>query len=219
MTKPGFRELGLIEPLVRNLAKSNYDKPTPIQLKTIPILLQGGDLLGLAQTGTGKTAAFALPILQKLFQDRSSPEPRCARALILAPTRELAIQIADSFKVYGEGLSLRQTAIYGGVSQVPQIKHMARGVDLLIATPGRLLDLINQRHVNLSKTSFLVLDEADRMLDMGFIKDIRKIIAAVPKQRQTLLFSATMPPSISGLAHSVLHHPQKVEVNAGSDHG
>jgi ATP-dependent RNA helicase RhlE len=211
MTKTSFRDLGIIEQLARNLAKSNYTDPTPIQLKAIPPLLQGRDLLGIAQTGTGKTAAFALPILQKLFQSQMAPQPRTTRALIIAPTRELAIQIADSFKVYGEGLSLRQTTVFGGVSSVPQIKTMARGVDILIATPGRLLDLMNQRHINLARVSFLVLDEADRMLDMGFIKDIRKIIAQVPKQRQTLLFSATMPPSISGLAHSVLSNPQRVE--------
>lgn len=212
MPQTTFRELGLIEQIASVLEKNDYVTPTPIQLHAIPVLLKGKDLLGIAQTGTGKTAAFALPILQKLFETQTTPAPHTARALVLAPTRELVSQIADNCRIYGRNLSMRQATIFGGVSQVPQIKTMLRGVDLLIATPGRLLDLMNQRHVHLKGISFLVLDEADRMLDMGFIKDIKKIIAAVPEKRQTLLFSATMPPAITGLANSILRNPQRVEV-------
>lgn len=169
-------------------------------------------MLGIAQTGTGKTAAFSLPLLQKLFQTQKPYVPRSARALILAPTRELAVQITDNCNDYGQHLSMRHCVIFGGVSQGPQVNYMSKGVDLLIATPGRLLDLINQGHIDLKAVSHLVLDEADRMLDMGFIKDIKKIIATIPKERQTMLFSATMPPSISSLAHSILKDPVKVEV-------
>lgn len=212
MSTRNFHDLGIIEPITRVLAENNYINPTPIQRSALPPLLEGKDILGIAQTGTGKTAAFALPILQKLFQTQIRPSARCARALVLAPTRELAIQIADNCRIYGKHLSLRQCAIYGGVSQNPQVHTLARGVDLLIATPGRLVDLMQQGHVNLSGLTHLVLDEADRMLDMGFIRDIRKIIAAIPKERQTMLFSATMPASIAALAQSVLHHPVRVEV-------
>lgn len=212
MTLSTFEDLGLAEPLLRALAQNNYTTPTDIQLSGIPILLKKKDLLGIAQTGTGKTAAFALPVLQHLFKTQADPIARTVRALVLAPTRELVIQIADNCKIYGEHLSLRQTTIFGGVSEKPQIKTMARGVDLLVATPGRLLDLMEQGHVDLSRVSTLVLDEADRMLDMGFIRDIKKIIAKIPKNRHTMLFSATMPESISGLANSILIDPQTVEV-------
>lgn len=212
MTTQNFSDLGIVEPITRVLDENNYITPTPIQLNAIPDLLQQKDLLGIAQTGTGKTAAFALPILQYLFKTQCDPTPRTVRALILAPTRELAIQIADSCKLYGKYLSLRQTTIFGGVNQKPQVKMMSKGVDLLIATPGRLLDLINQGHVDLSMVTHLILDEADRMLDMGFIVDIKKIIAMIPKERHTLLFSATMPTSISGLANSILINPKTIEI-------
>jgi ATP-dependent RNA helicase RhlE len=212
MTIPSFHDLGIAEPLTRVLAENNYTTPTPIQLSAIPALLENQDLLGIAQTGTGKTAAFALPVLQSLFKTQCTPTPRTTRALVLAPTRELAIQIADSCKAYGKYLSLRQTTIYGGVNQKPQVKMMSKGVDLLIATPGRLLDLMQQGHVDLSMVTHLILDEADRMLDMGFIVDIRKILATIPKKRHTLLFSATMPSSISGLANNILNNPKTVEV-------
>lgn len=212
MTTRNFQELGIIEPITRVLARNNYTHPTPIQLNAIPALLEGKDMLGIAQTGTGKTAAFSLPILQKLFQTQKSYVPRSARALILAPTRELAVQITDNCNDYGQHLSMRHCVIFGGVSQGPQVHYLSKGVDLLIATPGRLLDLINQGYVDLKAVSFLVLDEADRMLDMGFIKDIKKIIATIPKERQTMLFSATMPSSISSLAHNILKNPVKIEV-------
>lgn len=207
-----FTDLGIVEPILRALAKNNYTTPTPIQLSAIPPLLTKQDLLGIAQTGTGKTAAFSLPLLQHLFKSQCDPTPRTVRALVLAPTRELVIQIAENCKAYGEHLSLRQTTIFGGVNEKPQIKTMSRGVDLLVATPGRLLDLMEQGHVDLSAVSYLVLDEADRMLDMGFIRDIKKIIAKIPKKRHTMLFSATMPDSISGLAGSILNNPVTVSV-------
>lgn len=212
MTTANFHDLGIIEPLTRSLAENNYTTPTPIQLNAIPALLKNQDLLGIAQTGTGKTAAFSLPTLQHLFATQCTYKPRSTRALVLAPTRELAIQIADSCKIYGKYLSLRQTTIYGGVSQNPQVKMMSKGVDLLIATPGRLLDLMQQGHIDLRSVTHLILDEADRMLDMGFIRDIKKIIATIPRKRQTLLFSATMPDSISKLASSLLNNPKTVEV-------
>lgn len=212
MTISTFDELGLAEPILRALAKNHYTTPTPIQKSAIPILLKKQDLLAIAQTGTGKTAAFALPVLQHLFKSQCDPTPRTVRALVLAPTRELVIQIAENCKIYGENLSLRQTTIFGGVSEKPQIQMLSRGVDLLAATPGRLLDLMEQGHVNLSHVTTLVLDEADRMLDMGFIRDIKKIIAKIPKKRHTLLFSATMPESITGLANSILINPETVEV-------
>ena len=207
-----FSELALIEPLQRALAAEDYRTPTPIQAQAIPHLLAGRDLLGVAQTGTGKTAAFALPILQRLAERRMAPAPKSARALVLTPTRELALQIDDSFRRYGRHLPLRQAVIFGGVGQQPQVAAMARGVDVLVATPGRLLDLMNQRHVRFDGLGILVLDEADRMLDMGFIRDVKRIIATLPRERQTLLFSATMPGDIAELAQSVLHAPMKVEV-------
>ncbi|MEI8395016.1 MAG: DEAD/DEAH box helicase [Rhodospirillaceae bacterium] len=212
MTSPLFSDLGVAEPLLRALATENYLTPTPIQVRAIPPQLEGRDVVGIAQTGTGKTAAFALPILQRLSERPAPAGPRCARALVLAPTRELAIQIADSFSVYGRHLKLRHAVIFGGVGQDPQVRAMAGGVDILVATPGRLLDLINQKHVRLENATYLVLDEADRMLDMGFIHDVRKIIARLPKERQSLLFSATMPADIARLAGEMLRDPVRVEV-------
>ena len=218
MTQPNatravsFSDLGLIEPITRALSAENYSHPTPIQAQAIPHLLDGRDLLGCAQTGTGKTAAFALPILQRLAGEHRAPAKRSARALILAPTRELAIQIGDSFRTYGRNLRLSRTVIFGGVGQNPQVQAMARGVDVLIATPGRLLDLMNQGHVRLDDVGTLVLDEADRMLDMGFIHDVRRILKALPPKRQNLLFSATMPDDIVRLADSILQQPVRVEV-------
>ncbi len=207
-----FTDLGLIEPLLRALAAENYTTPTPIQAQAIPLLLQGRDLLGIAQTGTGKTAAFTLPMLQRLAAEKIQAAPKTARALILAPTRELAVQIADSIRAYGAHLNLRHTVILGGVGQSPQVKAMARGVDILVATPGRLLDLVNQKAVNLTGTGVLVLDEADRMLDMGFIRDVRRIVAHLPRKRQSLLFSATMPADVAKLAQDMLIEPVRVEV-------
>jgi len=213
MTTPSFSDLGLIEPLRRALLTENYLEPTPIQARAIPALLAGGDLLGIAQTGTGKTAAFALPILQRLAGSHVPPGPRGVNVLILAPTRELAIQIDESFRTYGRHLRLRHAVVVGGVGLRPQIAVLARGVDILVATPGRLLDHLNQRHVRLDNVSCLVLDEADRMLDMGFIRDVRKIMAALPKQRQSLLFSATMPAEVERLADQILRQPTRVEVS------
>jgi ATP-dependent RNA helicase RhlE len=207
-----FSQLALAEPLQRAVRAENYDAPTPIQAQAIPHLLAGTDLLGIAQTGTGKTAAFALPILQRLGAARA-PLPRgSVRALILTPTRELAIQIHESFRSYGRHLPLRSAVIFGGVGQKPQVDALARGVDILVATPGRLIDLMRQGHTRFDGVSIFVLDEADRMLDMGFIDDVKRVVAALPKQRQTLLFSATMPPPIERLASGILHSPVRVEV-------
>jgi len=207
-----FASLKLVEPLMQAVTESGYTKPTPIQAQSIPALLEGHDLLGLAQTGTGKTAAFTLPMLQRMMANRKQPQPKSMRALILTPTRELAVQINDSIKTYGRHLPLRSTVIFGGVGQVPQINTMRRGVDLVVATPGRLLDLMNQGHVTLTSVEFFVLDEADRMLDMGFIRDIKKIVGFLPARRQTLLFSATMPNDVADLANSLLTKPKRVEV-------
>ncbi len=207
-----FLDLNLIEPLQKAIADTGYTKPTPIQSQAIPILLQGRDLLGVAQTGTGKTAAFALPILQRLTENSKRLEPRCPRVLILTPTRELAIQIEESFQTYGKHLRLRHTVIFGGVGQGPQVSNLARGVDVLVATPGRLLDLIEQRYLSLKNLEIFVLDEADRMLDMGFIHDIKKVVKLLPARRQTLFFSATMPSDITALANSMLTEPVRVEV-------
>jgi len=207
-----FSDLALIEPIQRALTAEKYETPTPIQTQAIPHLLAGRDLLGIAQTGTGKTAAFGLPILQRLFQDKTQAGPKSARCLILTPTRELAVQIADSLKTYGRNLHLRMGLVYGGVGQRPQVDTMARGVDILVATPGRLMDLMNQGHIKLDKVSIFVLDEADRMLDMGFIRDIRRIAAKLPAAHQSLLFSATMPGDIASLADSMLDNPVKVTV-------
>lgn len=208
-----FSGMDLIEPLQRALSATGYTTPTPIQQKAIPHLLEGRDLLGCAQTGTGKTAAFALPILQQMANDRRRLQPRQARTLILTPTRELAIQILESFKTYGKFLNLRYAVIFGGVGQGAQVSALRNGVDVLIATPGRLLDLIDQRHLSLRNIEIFVLDEADRMLDMGFVNDIRKVIAMLPHERQNLFFSATMPKDIKQLADSMLTNPVIVEVN------
>ncbi|HXP72735.1 MAG TPA: DEAD/DEAH box helicase [Stellaceae bacterium] len=212
MTPTSFSGLGVAEPICRALAAEGYDVPTPIQTKAIPYLLAGRDLLGIAQTGTGKTAAFAVPILQRLAAKRTHPAPRGARVLVLTPTRELAAQIGDSFRTYGRHLGLKQTVVFGGVGQQPQVDALLRGLDILIATPGRLLDLLNQKHVRLDLVETFVLDEADRMLDMGFIRDVRKVISVLPKQRQTQLFSATMPSDISRLASEILRDPVRIEV-------
>ena len=207
-----FAELDLIEPLQHALRTAEYTAPTPIQAQAIPYLLKGRDLLGCAQTGTGKTAAFTLPILQRLVNNPIPPKAKSVRALILTPTRELALQIAESCATYGRYLKLSHTVVMGGVGHVPQIKTLARGVDILIATPGRLMEMVADRHVNLGDVEVFVLDEADRMLDMGFIRDVRKIIASLPASRQSLLFSATMPGDIAKLATSLLKDPIRVEV-------
>lgn len=208
-----FENLNLIEPILRALKTEGYTTPTPIQEQAIPIVLQHRDLLGCAQTGTGKTAAFAIPILQLLHQERvQHKEQKTIKALILTPTRELAIQIGESFAAYGRHTGLKHLVIFGGVSQNPQTDALRRGVDILVATPGRLLDLMNQGFIRLDHLKILVLDEADRMLDMGFVHDVKKIIAKVPSRRQTLFFSATMPNEIQQLANSILHDPEKVEV-------
>jgi ATP-dependent RNA helicase RhlE len=212
MTATDFTSLGLSEPLLRALAAREYTVPTPIQAQCIPHLLKGRDLLGIAQTGTGKTAAFALPILQELAGNGRKPMPRMPRTLVLAPTRELATQIADSFEAYGRHLHLRVAIVFGGVGQMPQVQALKRGVDILVATPGRLLDLMQQRHCDLSDVEILVLDEADRMLDMGFLPDVRRIISTLPKDRQSLLFSATMPKDVAALAQNLLRDPLRVEV-------
>ncbi|MDB5190576.1 MAG: box helicase [Segetibacter sp.] len=208
-----FENLNLIEPLLKALKNEGYTNPTPIQQQAIPVVLEGRDLLGCAQTGTGKTAAFAIPILQILHADKAPQRgPRPIKALILTPTRELAIQIDESFTAYGKHVGLSSMVVFGGVSQVPQVNALRNGVDILIATPGRLLDLIDQRYINLQQISLFVLDEADRMLDMGFIHDVKKVITKLPAKRQTLFFSATMPPEISSLANTILSNPVRVEV-------
>ncbi|MBS1500530.1 MAG: DEAD/DEAH box helicase [Bacteroidetes bacterium] len=208
-----FENLNLIEPILRALKTEGYTTPTPIQQQAIPIVLKNRDLLGCAQTGTGKTAAFAIPILQLLYQDRlQHKEQKTIKALILTPTRELAIQIDESFAAYGRHTGLKHAVIFGGVSQNPQTDTLRRGVDILVATPGRLLDLMNQGFIRLEHLKILVLDEADRMLDMGFVHDVKKVIAKVPSRRQTLFFSATMPAEIQQLANSILNNPEKVEV-------
>ncbi len=207
-----FSRLGLVAPLQRAVSDAGYTDPTPIQAQSIPHLLEGRDLLGCARTGTGKTAAFALPILQRLSSNAQRAHAGCARALVLVPTRELASQVGQSFQTYGKNLRLSVAVIYGGVGQASQVRALARGIDVLVATPGRLLDLMQQGHVKLDRVETLVLDEADHMLDLGFIPDVRRVLAALPKQRQTLLFSATMPPPISALAERILSRPVKVQV-------
>lgn len=208
-----FQDLKLIEPILKALKTEGYTTPTPIQQQSIPIILQHKDLLGCAQTGTGKTAAFSIPILQILHQQRSQhKEPKAIKALILTPTRELAIQINDSLAAYGKHTGLKHLVIFGGVSQNPQVDALRKGIDILVATPGRLLDLMNQGYIHLNHLQILVLDEADRMLDMGFVHDVKRIIAKVPAKRQTLFFSATMPKEIQQLADSILNRPEKVEV-------
>lgn len=208
-----FENLNLIEPLLKALRAEGYTQPTPVQEKAIPILLSGKDLLGSAQTGTGKTAAFALPILQHLYEKQAPMNGhRPIRALIVTPTRELAVQINESFVAYGKFTGMKQTVVYGGVSQYGQAIALRKGVDILVATPGRLLDLVNQRIVSLNNVEYFVLDEADRMLDMGFIHDVKKIIAKLPVKRQSLCFSATLPADIQKLAGQFLDHPVKVEI-------
>jgi len=212
-----FNSLQLIEPILKALGEEGYTTPTPIQQQSIPAILAHKDLLGCAQTGTGKTAAFAIPMLQLMHQERqqqsAGPQNRHSiKALILTPTRELAIQIGESFNAYGRYLNLRHLVIFGGVSQYQQVGALRRGVDILVATPGRLLDLMNQRIISLQDIKYFVLDEADRMLDMGFVHDVRRVIAKLPAKRQTLFFSATMPPEIQQLSNLLLHQPVKVEV-------
>jgi ATP-dependent RNA helicase RhlE len=207
-----FQSLNIIEPILKALKEEGYTAPTPIQSQAIPIVLRGTDLLGCAQTGTGKTAAFAVPILQLLLSTKTNDKKRKIRSLIVTPTRELAIQIGESFKAYGRHTGLTCTVIFGGVTQNPQTTILQRGVDILIATPGRLLDLMNQGHLTLRDVEIFVLDEADRMLDMGFIHDVKKIIAALPKKRQSLFFSATMQPEIIKLAGTIVNNPAKVSV-------
>ena len=213
MTNSTFASLGLSEPLLRALAAEQYITPTPIQVRAIPALLAGRDLLGIAQTGTGKTAAFGLPLLQHLAASKLRADHRGTRALVLAPTRELALQIDASLKTYGRHLNLRHAVLLGGVNQNPQVNAMKHGVDILVATPGRLLDLVQQHHVRLDGVSTLVVDEADRMLDMGFIKDVRRIVAMLPRKRQSMLFSATMPDDIVKLVGDMLHQPERIEVS------
>jgi ATP-dependent RNA helicase RhlE len=206
-----FADLRLIEPLLRALRDEGYQTPTPIQTQAIPPILEGRDLLGLAQTGTGKTAAFALPILQRLHESGRHPKgDRPIAVLVLTPTRELAAQIGESFGAYGRHLGYRHVVVFGGVGQNPQERAVRAGVDILVATPGRLLDLIQQRIIHVSKLDVFVLDEADRMLDMGFIHDVKRIISFLPARRQTLFFSATMPPEAKKLADALLHHPATV---------
>ena len=209
-----FENLNLIEPILRALKTEGYSVPTPIQEQAIPVLLEGKDLMGCAQTGTGKTAAFAIPILQLLYkkQIHAVAGKRLIRALIITPTRELAIQISESFTAYGKHTGLKHTVIYGGVSQNAQTTILQKGVDILVATPGRLLDLIDQRFITLQNIQFFVLDEADRMLDMGFIHDVKKIIGKLPVKRQSLFFSATMPPEIQKLAGTILVKPTNVDI-------
>ena len=212
MERTSFNDLGLIEPILKALQEEGYTHPTPIQQQAIPHLITGRDLLGCAQTGTGKTAAFAIPILQELHAKGMPTSKRLIKTLILTPTRELAIQIGESFAAYGRNLQIKHTVIFGGVGQKPQTDALHRGVDIVVATPGRLLDLMNQGFVDLKQIEIFVLDEADRMLDMGFIHDVKKVIAKLPAKRQTLFFSATMPPEIAKLANSILTNPMKVEV-------
>jgi ATP-dependent RNA helicase RhlE len=208
-----FKSLGLEEPILKALEKEGYKTPTPIQQQAIPLVLDGRDLLGCAQTGTGKTAAFALPIIQSLHLNPPKQQGRRPiRTLVLTPTRELAIQIGESFAAYGKFAGLRHTVIFGGVNQNPQVRALQAGIDILVATPGRLIDLINQKHVFLGGLEIFVLDEADRMLDMGFVHDVKRIIALLPGKRQSLFFSATMPPVIQKLADTILTRPMKVEV-------
>jgi ATP-dependent RNA helicase RhlE len=208
-----FNQLHLIEPILKALKEEGYENPTPIQQQAIPPLLAGNDLLGCAQTGTGKTAAFAIPIIQLLYNSRETERKRkLTSTLILTPTRELAIQIGESFAAYGKYTGLKHTVVFGGVSQHSQTNALKYGIDILIATPGRLLDLMNQGFVDLNHIKMFVLDEADRMLDMGFVNDVKKVLAKLPKKKQSLFFSATMPPVIVKLADSILYKPVKVEV-------
>ncbi len=209
-----FETLGVIAPILKALEAEGYKNPTPIQEQSIPILLKGKDLLGCAQTGTGKTAAFAIPIIQHLYQNKKSDKGRRkVKALIVTPTRELALQIGESFTTYGKFTGIKNTVVFGGVKQLAQTQALLRGVDVLIATPGRLLDLIDQGYISLKDVEFSVLDEADHMLDMGFIHDIKKIIRKLPSKRQSLFFSATMPTEIVALSQKILGNPEKVTIN------
>ncbi|HIP32970.1 MAG TPA: DEAD/DEAH box helicase, partial [Crocinitomicaceae bacterium] len=209
-----FTELGLIPEILTSLNKLGYTEPTPIQQQAIPLALKGKDILGCAQTGTGKTAAFSIPLLQLLHERKNSTNrTRPIKALILTPTRELAAQIAESINDYGKGLGLKHALIFGGVKQGPQVQRLRDGVDILVATPGRLLDLMNQGHIRLNQIEFFVLDEADRMLDMGFIHDIKKILPKLPEKKQTLFFSATMPLVIADLAKNILYKPEHIKVD------
>lgn len=212
-----FQDLELIEPIAKALKEEGYTTPTPIQQKAIPLILKKIDLLGCAQTGTGKTAAFAIPILQLLTQSPiEKNEGKRIRCLILTPTRELAIQIGESFSAYGRHTNIKHTVVFGGVGQKPQTDALQKGVEVLIATPGRLLDLINQKFIRLNQLEIFVLDEADRMLDMGFVHDVRKVLKMLPQHRQSLFFSATMPPAIVTLANTILTNPAQVEVTPAS---
>ncbi|MEG1241145.1 MAG: DEAD/DEAH box helicase, partial [Oscillospiraceae bacterium] len=206
-----FTDLGLMPTILSALTKKGYDIPTPIQEGAIPPALQGRDVLGIAQTGTGKTCAFAAPILQRLAAT-APKNPRDIRALIITPTRELALQIQENFEEYGKGLNLRSAVIFGGVGQAPQVDKIKRGLDILVATPGRLIDLQGQKVLDLSRVEIFVLDEADRMLDMGFIHDVKRILKMIPEKKQTLFFSATMPPEVTELVNSLLHSPAKIAV-------
>lgn len=207
-----FELLNIIEPILKSLKEEGYTIPTPIQVQAIPIVMQGTDLIGCAQTGTGKTAAFAVPILQILSKNKTFDRKKKIRSLIVTPTRELAIQIEESFKAYGRYTGLTCTVVFGGVNQHSQTNALRNGVDILIATPGRLLDLMNQGFISLKDIEIFVLDEADRMLDMGFIHDVRRLISALPQKRQSLFFSATMPPEIVKLAGTIVYKPVKIEV-------
>ncbi|MFZ4403339.1 MAG: DEAD/DEAH box helicase [Pseudobdellovibrionaceae bacterium] len=207
-----FSDLNLIAPIQQSLSEAEYKVPTPIQQQAIPLILDGHDVLGIAQTGTGKTAAFCLPILNILYNKQTRREPRACRSLILTPTRELAIQIHQNLQTYGRHLKQKYAVIFGGVGQGNQVRDLQQGVDVLVATPGRLLDLIQQRHLRLDRVEIFVLDEADRMLDMGFMRDINKVIPLLPVKRHNLFFSATMPAEIQKLAHTILRDPKKVEV-------
>lgn len=208
-----FNELNISEPILKALVNKDYKTPTPIQEQAIPVALNGRDILGIAQTGTGKTAAFAIPIIQHLHQPQFRNRKREIKALILTPTRELAIQIGECFSDYARYTDLRHAVIFGGVNQNPQVGLLKNGIDILVATPGRLLDLINQRFISLNQITHFVLDEADRMLDMGFIHDIKRLLPLLPTRRQTLFFSATMPEAITNLSKSILNKPVKVEVS------
>ena len=211
-----FESLQIKSPFLKALNDEKYLIPTPIQKECIPKVLDGYDILGIAQTGTGKTAAFSIPILQLLNGSQAENKKRSTRALILAPTRELAIQIGSSIRLYGKYIAFKHTLIYGGVGQKPQVDALKRGMDLIVATPGRLLDLINQGHCQLDKVEYFVLDEADRMLDMGFINDVKKIVKILPKRRQTLFFSATMPLAVESLASKLLYKPEQISIKPSS---
>ena len=211
-----FNEFNLSESVLNNLAKNNYHNPTPIQEKSIPFLLEKNDLLGIAQTGTGKTAAFSLPLIDRLIKNKKKAKPARIRSLIVTPTRELATQIEENIKKYSKGLNLKTKTIFGGVGQRPQIQALSKGLDILIATPGRLLDLTDEGHVLYEQLEVFILDEADRMLDFGFLREVKKIISLLPNNRQTLLFSATMPKDIRDLSKALLNNPKTVEVTPES---